>query len=264
MSQKNTSQPGTPKAKAGGGESSSSGRQQQRDNTPGSSQTWTKGETTKSANMMDEGEDGQRPMTRSRSKVESMPSDNQKRQRAGHGTPSRKPNTSHQTVRPNSKQVYTPNSVRPRSVSHDQYRQTNNYKTVPEPSNSSSSSSRRRATADNHHETPTNQTSKPNHSNTTTASLKSSQQQQQPPHHHHTSPFASSAKYKHVAPPTQMANINNNNQNTTVRGSANSLPSSQTAQPPAGTQNSSSRRNPSPRIAAEMAKMKIANSVNYR
>merc|ERR1712039_291298 len=105
-------------------------------------------------------------MTRSRSKVDSMPSDSsQKRPKAGNGTPSaRRIQTSHQPTRiisnsrtTNSTSSSSSTQVRPRSVSHDQYRITNqnNYKTtVPD------SSSTRRATTDNHKESHHNNQSK--------------------------------------------------------------------------------------------------------
>ena len=214
----------------------------------------------------------------------------QKRPKAGNGTPSaRRIQTSHQTTRliSNSRTTNSTSTssssttqVRPRSVSHDQYRITNNqnnYKTtVPD------SSSTRRATTDNHKESHYNNQSKGINSS---SSLKSTTTSNLPSSSSSNSPFASNVKYKHVAPPTQAvrggvvgssssANANSNQSNSSGNNNNNSSSSERLKKSEKlvsrknifsdNFQQFVSRRNPSPRIAAEMAKMKIANSVNYR
>jgi len=192
-------------------------------------------------NQMVDVDDAARPMTRSRSKVDSMPSDT-KQQKTG--TPSTRQRATR--VIPNSRNQ---EDLRPRSVSHE-YRTSQTYKTVPDV---------RRATADNHeqHQQQYNQN---NHQNHSSKGINSSSIKSVPSSSSSSSPFASTAKYKHVAPPTtgQQQNI--------VRGSSTNANSGQTGSTPTaqGSSSSQNRRNPSPRIAAEMAKMKIANSVNYR
>lgn len=205
---------------------------------------------------------GYRMITRSRSKVE-LPSDSKltssslKRQRGPAGAV--KPTTSGRPV--TSSDVYSTvarpvqnttketggGGPRPRSVSHDQYKSSNYANSKPTstqysqivtsnnssnmPNNSSSSSSRRRATADNNtHVT-----------HATSSSLKNSSYL----------PASTNNKYKHIAAPQQANNTNSSQQQQQQSSTA------------AGSSSSPQRRNPSPRIAAEMAKMKIANSVNY-
>lgn len=207
--------------------------------------TWGKGTTNQ---MVDVDDVAARPMTRSRSKVDSVPSDT-KHQKTGTATPSTRQRTTR--VIPNSRNQ---EDLRPRSVSHE-YRTSQTYKTVPDV---------RRATADNHeqHQLQYNQNNHQNHSSKgiNSSSIKST------PSSSSSSPFASTAKYKHVAPPTTGQHQQNNN--NSVRGSSTNANSGQTGPTTTtaqqGSSSSQNRRNPSPRIAAEMAKMKIANSVNYR
>lgn len=204
--------------------------------------------------MVDVDDETARPMTRSRSKVDSMPSDT-KHQKTGTATPSTRQRTTR--VTPNSRNHQE--DLRPRSVSHE-YRTSQTYKTVPDV---------RRATADNHEQQHQQQYNQNNHHQShSSKSINPSSSIKPTPSSSSSSPFASTAKYKHVAPPTTTGQHQQINTNNSIRGSSSNANSGQTGpttpQLQQGSSNSKSRRNPSPRIAAEMAKMKIANSVNYR